>query len=102
MNITKIAIAGSGIMGSSWAIVYARAGLNVAIFDRNPETRSLVIGKIADALMQSCDTWFYQVGIKTGGKKMGDWAVKLGFGARTGIPLRSTTHRPRAAPRFGG
>jgi penicillin-binding protein 2 len=43
----------------------------------------------ADALTQSCDTWFYQVGIKTGAKKMGDWAVRLGFGARTGIPLGS-------------
>ncbi len=41
----------------------------------------------ADALTQSCDTWFYQVGIKTGSKKMGDWALKMGFGARTGIPL---------------
>jgi penicillin-binding protein 2 len=41
----------------------------------------------ADALTQSCDTWFYQVGIKTGSRKMADWALKLGFGARTGIPL---------------
>jgi penicillin-binding protein 2 len=41
----------------------------------------------ADALTQSCDTWFYQVGIKTGARKMGDWATKLGFGMRTGIPL---------------
>jgi penicillin-binding protein 2 len=41
----------------------------------------------ADALTQSCDTWFYQVGIKTGSKKMADWAMKLGFGTRTGIPL---------------
>ena len=41
----------------------------------------------ADALTQSCDTWFYQVGIKTGSQKMGDWATKLGFGAKTGIPL---------------
>ena len=40
-----------------------------------------------DALTQSCDTWFYQVGIKTGGKKMGEWAVRMGFGSRTGIPL---------------
>ena len=43
----------------------------------------------ADALTQSCDTWFYQVGIKTGARRMGDWAVRLGFGARTGIPLGS-------------
>jgi penicillin-binding protein 2 len=43
----------------------------------------------ADALTQSCDTWFYQVGIKTGSRKMADWATRLGFGARTGIPLAS-------------
>jgi penicillin-binding protein 2 len=41
----------------------------------------------ADALTQSCDTWFYQVGIKTGSQKMVDWALKLGFGVKTGIPL---------------
>lgn len=41
----------------------------------------------ADALTQSCDTWFYQVGIKTGSRRMGDWSLKMGFGARTGIPL---------------
>jgi penicillin-binding protein 2 len=41
----------------------------------------------ADALTQSCDTWFYQVGIKTGARKMIDWGLKLGFGSRTGIPL---------------
>ena len=39
------------------------------------------------ALTQSCDTWFYQVGIKTGAQRMSDWAVKMGFGSRTGIPL---------------
>ena len=39
------------------------------------------------ALTQSCDTWFYQVGMKTGAQHMSDWAVKLGLGSRTGIPL---------------
>jgi 3-hydroxyacyl-CoA dehydrogenase len=53
MDIQKLAIVGSGIMGSSWAIVYARAGLDVAIYDRNPEARSQVVEKIADALQQS-------------------------------------------------
>ena len=42
-----------------------------------------------EALEQSCDTWFYQVGIKTGEKPITDWAFKFGFGAKTGIPLRS-------------
>jgi penicillin-binding protein 2 len=40
------------------------------------------------ALTQSCDTWFYQVGIKAGAQPIIDWAVKLGFGAKCGIPLR--------------
>src|SRR5438309_5755594 len=40
------------------------------------------------ALNQSCDTWFYQVGIKTGAEPIIEWALKLGFGAKCGIPLR--------------
>ena len=39
------------------------------------------------ALTESCDTWFYQVGIKTGADPIIDWAQKLGFGAKTGIPI---------------
>jgi penicillin-binding protein 2 len=40
------------------------------------------------ALTESCDTWFYQVGIKTGAEPIIDWALKLGFGTKCGIPLR--------------
>jgi penicillin-binding protein 2 len=40
------------------------------------------------AFTQSCDTWFYQVGIKTGAQPIIDWALQLGFGAKCGIPLR--------------
>ncbi len=40
-----------------------------------------------DALTQSCDTWFYQVGIKTGADPIIGWAQKMGFGQKTGIPL---------------
>jgi penicillin-binding protein 2 len=40
------------------------------------------------ALTESCDTWFYQVGIQTGAGPILDWAAKLGFGAKCGIPLR--------------
>lgn len=42
-----------------------------------------------DALTQSCDTWFYQVGLKTGAQPIIDWAVKMGLGSKTGIPLAS-------------
>jgi penicillin-binding protein 2 len=40
------------------------------------------------ALTESCDTWFYQVGIATGAAPILDWAAKLGFGAKCGVPLR--------------
>jgi penicillin-binding protein 2 len=40
------------------------------------------------AFTESCDTWFYQAGIKTGADPIIVWALKLGFGAKTGIPLR--------------
>jgi len=42
---------------------------------------------VAEAIEQSCDTWFYAVGIKTGSKPLVEWAQRFGFGARTGIPL---------------
>ena len=42
----------------------------------------------AEALTQSCDTWFYQVGIKTGADKMTDWGKRFGFGMKTGLPVR--------------
>lgn len=44
---------------------------------------------VAEAIEQSCDTWFYQVGIKTGAAPIIDWAFRFGFGQKTGIPLKS-------------
>ncbi|HEV2803864.1 MAG TPA: penicillin-binding protein 2 [Chthoniobacterales bacterium] len=41
-----------------------------------------------EAMTESCDTWFYQVGIKTGAEPIIEWSQRLGFGAKTGIPLR--------------
>lgn len=40
------------------------------------------------ALTQSCNTWFYQVGIKTGGEKIVDWGHRFGFGQKSGLPLK--------------
>jgi len=45
--------------------------------------------KLAEAIEQSCDTWFYAVGIKTGYKPLVGWAQRFGFGEKTGIPLRA-------------
>jgi penicillin-binding protein 2 len=41
-----------------------------------------------EAFTQSCNTWFYQAGLRMGAAPILDWAQKMGFGAKTGIPLR--------------
>ncbi len=41
----------------------------------------------AEALTQSCDTWFAQTGVKVGPQLIVDYARQLGFGQMTGIPL---------------
>jgi penicillin-binding protein 2 len=43
----------------------------------------------AEALTQSCNTWFYQVGIKIGSLAIIDWSTRLGLGQKTGIPLKA-------------
>ena len=53
MTIAKVAVIGGGIIGSSWAIVYARAGFPVALYDRNPSTREALPQRFADAILQS-------------------------------------------------
>lgn len=53
MPIERTAIVGGGIIGRSWAIVFARAGLPVAVYDQLPETRARMRESLADALAQS-------------------------------------------------
>lgn len=42
---------------------------------------------LAQALAQSCNTWFYQAGLKIGAEPIIAWSDALGLGKRTGIPL---------------
>ena len=44
---------------------------------------------LSQALAQSCNTWFYQAGLKIGAAPIIEWATALGLGKRTGIPLRA-------------
>ena len=44
---------------------------------------------LAQALAQSCNTWFYQAGLKIGAEPINEWSQALGMGRRTGIPLRA-------------
>ncbi len=44
---------------------------------------------LSEALAQSCNTWFYQAGLKIGAAPIIEWADAVGLGRRTGIPLRA-------------
>jgi len=41
------------------------------------------------ALTQSCNTWFYQVGLKIGAGPIIEFSNRLGLGMKTGIPVKS-------------
>lgn len=43
----KSAIIGCGVVGSSWALVFARAGHDVAIYDRSPEAAAAAVAFVA-------------------------------------------------------
>ena len=46
----RIAIVGAGLIGRSWAVVFARAGWDVCLTDPSPDTTSAAPGLIRDAL----------------------------------------------------
>lgn len=48
--ISRVAVVGAGLVGSGWAIVFARAGLDVAIFDESETIRATVLDRIAASL----------------------------------------------------
>ena len=56
--MTRIAVVGAGVVGSSWSLVFARAGLEVAVHDPDPAAaarvpdfvRSSLVGETATAL----------------------------------------------------
>ncbi|TNC16383.1 3-hydroxyacyl-CoA dehydrogenase [Methylobacterium terricola] len=47
-----VAIVGSGLIGRSWAVVFARAGFAVRLTDLHPEALAAAPGHIAEALRQ--------------------------------------------------
>ncbi len=91
--------------GSTFKVFVGLAGLNsgkIGTDESLPCPPSLEIGGLtfrnwkksdagsldfAEALTQSCNTWFYQAGQRIGPKLITDYAARLGLGQRTGIPL---------------
>jgi 3-hydroxyacyl-CoA dehydrogenase len=51
-KIRNIGVVGAGLVGAGWAIVFARAGLTVKVFDASPGTAAGVSGFILDQLQQ--------------------------------------------------
>ena len=49
-KLERVAIVGGGLIGSSWAMVFARAGLPVRLFDASEEIRQAAPGRIAASL----------------------------------------------------
>lgn len=43
---------------------------------------------VITAIKRSCNTWFYQAALATGADPISQMAFRMGFGERTGIPLR--------------
>lgn len=54
-GISRVAIVGAGLVGSGWAIVFARAGATVRVFDGDAGIRATVLGHIAASLAELRD-----------------------------------------------
>ncbi|HEX2113441.1 MAG TPA: 3-hydroxyacyl-CoA dehydrogenase [Alphaproteobacteria bacterium] len=48
--MSKVGIVGAGLIGRAWAIVFARAGFHVAIWDGDPKALNASLGTIKDRL----------------------------------------------------
>ncbi len=55
-NTFKVAVIGAGLVGSSWAIVFARAGFNTKIFEPNKDTRAGVLESISKKVQQMVES----------------------------------------------
>jgi L-gulonate 3-dehydrogenase len=54
-NKGHIAVVGAGLVGSGWAIVFARAGYEVKAYDASPDTRERLPGFLRESLVAMMD-----------------------------------------------
>ncbi len=99
------AIQGGYAPGSIYKVITALAGLEKGVISPHDRVECLgrfFLGNISfgcwntgghgdmdlmEAMTQSCDVYFYTMGLKTGGPAMRDMSASFGLGERTGIPL---------------
>jgi penicillin-binding protein 2 len=91
---------------STYKLMVAGAGLEEGVIDRNTKFAACRGGYrfgnrifhcwyapghgsmgVVDAIIQSCDIYFYQMGQKLGLEKFAEYSRKCGFGSRTGIDI---------------
>jgi penicillin-binding protein 2 len=91
--------------GSTFKIIVALAGLETGVIKPNDKVvchGGLTLGRhtfrcwkrgghgvisLHDALVESCDVYFYTMGDRIGWDRVAEFARKLGYGSLTGIPL---------------
>ncbi len=44
---------------------------------------------VITAIKRSCNTWFYKAGLEIGGEAIANMALRMGFGEKTGLPLKA-------------
>lgn len=64
---------------------YQIGDLVIHNWNKQPEGMMNVIA----AITRSCNTWFYPVGVSTGSDAISSMATRVGFGQRTGLPLKA-------------
>lgn len=87
--VTALGALESGKVGASTAY---HCGISFLIGDRyfhNHNTKNDEgMMNVITAIKRSCNTWFYQAAIAAGADPVTNMALRLGFGERTGIPLK--------------
>ncbi len=93
--------------GSTYKVVTSLAGLEEQVIDPETHMSTPCVGgyqfggrffkcwnhkghgslALTAALAQSCDVYYYQLGLRLGVDKLATWAQRIGLGAKTGIDL---------------
>ena len=61
-SMKKVAVIGGGIIGSSWAVVFARSGLQTSLYDHDVDSAARISANIREsvqnsiALLTECDS----------------------------------------------
>jgi penicillin-binding protein 2 len=89
--VVALAALNNGVVTET-STIYCPAAIAIgnAVFNNWSKTPEGSID-VKRAIARSCNTWFYQIGIRTGPSAFLNLSRRLGFGQRTGLPLIGET-----------